>query len=173
MKNMKKIMFGLIMGLLLVSCSKSSSDESASNSGVYKWQFKLNGVLYQWQGNQLNDPNSGGVATYSGNNLVLQNNTVVSLAMTFPTSSVGNFTFSGSAGSPLSINLVGQGISGMHSTSYGGTMNVTISSLSTSAFDTNPTNPGKVIGIFSGTIKSATGSIVSVTEGSFEALRAH
>ena len=163
-----------MMGLLLISCSKSSSDEaSKSNSGVYKWQFKLDGVLYQWSGNQLTDPYSGGVATFAGNNLVLQNNSIVSIAMTFPSISTGNFTFSGKSGSPLTINFVNQGIAGLYSTSDGGTMNVTVSSLSTNTFVSNPTNPGKVIGSFSGTIKASLGAkTVTITEGTFEAVRA-
>jgi hypothetical protein len=59
---------------------------------------------------------------------------------------------------------------------YGGfdsSMNVNISSLSNVTFYSNPSNPGKVIGTFSGTIKSVIGgsNTATITDGSFEAIR--
>ena len=72
---MKKLLLGLTIGLLLISCS--SSNDSSSSSGVYKWRFKLDGVLYEWEGNHLALDGSGaigagGQATYSVKSNVLQ-----------------------------------------------------------------------------------------------------
>ena len=182
---MKKIILGLTIGLLLISCSSSSND-SASSSGIYKWKFKLDGVLYEWQGNHL-APNGGGAfgaggqATYAVNSLALQkanaNGTIpVTVSVTFPTTSTGNFVFNSSTSSTSqNVNIIftsdNQQLTGQYSTMFGGNMNVNITSLSNTTFASNPTNPGKVIGTFSGTINSASGTSSTITEGSFEAVR--
>ena len=170
---MKKIILGLTIGLLLISCSSSSND-SASSSGVYKWSFKLDGVLYQWSGNQLTGDSSG-ASTFSGNNFAgaSNSNPTVSIAIVFPNASTGNFTFNGSASSYVQLGIVTNTSSSVVcSTTSGGTINVNISTFSPNTFTTNPNNPGKVIGTFSGTIKEIGGAIHNITEGSFEALHA-
>lgn len=179
---MKKIILGLI-GCLLISCSSSSND-SSSSSGIYKWRFKLDGVLYEWQGNHL-APNgggpfgAGGQATYSVNSLALQkanaNGTLpVNVTISFPSTSTGSFAFNSSSSQNINVVFMNdnQQLTGQYSTIYGGNMTVNITSLSNSTFVSNPTNPGKVIGTFSGTINSVSGTSVTITEGSFEAVRA-
>ena len=171
---MKKIILGLTIGLLLISCSSSSSDSSAS--GVNKWQFKLDGVLYQW----TETPQDGGgnyVVSNGSNTLVLTKNTspVLSVSIYFPTASTGNFTFNSSSPQSLGLNIIIQNpnlTSDSYMTGLGGSMNVNISSLSSTTLVTNPTNPGKVIGTFSGTIQEGGGHIATVTDGSFEVVRA-
>lgn len=53
----------------------------------------------------------------------------------------------------------------------GATISITVTSLSPNTVASNPTNPGKVIGTFSGTVKSLSGQTKTITEGSFEAMR--
>jgi hypothetical protein len=169
---MKKIILVLTIGLLLLSCSSDSN--SSTSSGLYKWSFKLDGVLYQWSGNQLTGDSSG-ASTFAGSNFagVSNGNPLVSLTIAFPNVSTGNFTFNSSTTSYVQIGIVTNSTSSsQYITTLGGTINVNISSLSSNTFVTNPSNPGKVIGTFSGTISSVDGNTVTITEGSFEALRA-
>jgi len=177
---MKKIIFVFTIGLLLISCSSDSN--SSSSSGVYKWSFKLGGVLYQWEGNQLTNPNSGGSAAYGANasGLTLNKNSnnlqnSVTVNVIFPTATTGNFVFN--SNSPGLENFVivlleNNQIIGQYSSALGGSMNVNVSSLSPNTIVSNPNNPGKVIGTFSGTIKSVSGNTVSISDGTFEAVRA-
>lgn len=175
---MKKIILGLTIGLLLISCSSSSSD--SSSSGAYRWQFKLNGVLYQWSGS-LQDPGGGGGNYVVGggmNTLVLTKTTPqqMSVSIVFPTASTGNFTFNSSSPGSLGMSIIIQNPNNFTSDSYltglGGSMNVNISSLSSTTLLTNPTNPGKVIGTFSGTIQKGGGQLATITDGLFEVYRA-
>jgi hypothetical protein len=93
----------------------------------------------------------------------------------------GNFVFN--ASQPMNIGITDgnpQNIQGtiLYSSLYAGTINMNIASISNDTFVTNPLNPGKVIGTFSGTIGKisnvSTGQITTsvVTNGSFEAIRA-
>jgi hypothetical protein len=185
---MKKTILGLIMGLLLISCSSSSSDEAtASSSGLYKWRCKIDGVLYEWEGNHLTGGGAfaaGGQSTYAVGALALQivnsATDVITVSAQLPNNTTGNFVFNSKQ--PFNIIIANgipdlqnpQGI--MYSTQFGGTMNVNIISISNDSFATNPQNPGKVIGTFSGTIgkssfSSGQTSTSKVTDGSFEAVR--
>ena len=176
---MKKLLLGLTIGLLLISCSSSND----SSSGLYKWSFKLNGVLYQWEGNHLTGGGAiaaGGQATYSVNSIALQKTNssgfpIISVSMVFPTNSSGNFIFNSSSTTTQGFSILfandAQQLTEMYTTGSGATMNVNISSLSNTTFTSNPTNPGKVIGTFSGTVKSANGTTATITEGTFEAVR--
>ena len=165
---MKKIILVLTIGLLFLSCSSSSND-SSSSSGVYKWSFKLDGVLYQWSGNSLTDPNSNGMSQYFSGDVSLTKTMEVTASFALSSVSTGNFICNSSSNSSFNIGIV-EGVQ-EYRTSYGGTMNVNISSLSSNTFFSNPMNPGKVIGTFSGTIKTIGNSLHTVTEGSFEAVR--
>ena len=174
---MKKLLLGLTIGLLLISCS--SSNDSSSSSGVYKWQFKLDGVMYQWEGTLQNPGNGGGSYSLVNNKgmLTLTNiSPLMSISVQFPNGSAGNFNFNSSSPTSEGFTLIKQNqnlTSDSFMSAFGGTMNVTISSLSTSTIAANPTNPGKVIGTFSGTVKSLGGQTKTITEGSFEAMRAN
>ncbi len=162
-----------------------SDDESADiTTAVYKWSFKLDGVLYEWQGNHILNSNSGGQSTYSIKSIALQktnssNLPIITVGITFPSASTGDFIFNSlnsNAANAFQITIInnnGSTIDKMYSTTSGGTMNVNISSLSNVTLYSNPLYPGKVIGTFSGTIKPIIGStnIATITEGSFEAIR--
>ena len=97
-----------------------------------------------------------------------------------PDNTTGNFGFNSSQ--PFNIVITDgnpQNPQGniFYSTQFGGTMNVNITSISNDSFATNPQNPGKVIGTFSGTIgkfsfSSGQTTTSVVTDGSFEAVRA-
>jgi hypothetical protein len=175
---MKKLILLMILGLIFSSCS--STEEESSASGLYKWSFKLDGVLYEWQGNYLTNTN-GGTASYSDNLLFLQyskptiNNgevNLVRLLTAFSTVSTGNFIFNSST-NPFVININRTNQQDEeYSTSNGGTINVNVSALSNDTKLTNSESPCKVIGTFSGTIKK-TGSqtIYNITDGNFEAVR--
>jgi hypothetical protein len=167
-----------------LSCSSDSSDSSGSggsggspSSGTYKWSFKLDGVLYQWQGT-LQNPNDGGGNYAAINNkgvLNLTANNDLAVTVQFPNILPGPFTFNSSNPSTEGFSLIiinSNFTSDSYLTSLGGTMNVNITSLPSNTLSTNPTNPGKVIGTFSGTIKKGgSQSIYSITEGKFEVLR--
>ena len=182
---MKKIILLLTIGLLFISCSSSSNDSpSSSSSGVYKWRFKLDGVLYEWQGNHLTFGGAiaaGGQSTYVVNTIALQKTNgngipFITVGIIFPTASTGNFVFNSSSDINASflINFSNDNLDmvGSYSSAFGGTMNVNITSLSNVTFLSNPTNPGKVIGTFSGTIMSYdNNSTVTITDGYFEAGR--
>lgn len=164
---MKKLFLVLTIGLLFFSCSSDSSD--SSSSGVYKWSFKLDGVLYEWSGS-LTDPNSGGLAQYSAGSVLLNKSMVVSVSINLSSISTGNFICNSTSSSSIGIGIV-EGIQDLDTSRSGSNMNVNISSLSSNTFSSNPLNPGKVIGTFSGTIKDIAGDSHTVTNGSFEALR--
>ena len=176
-------MLGLTMGLLLISCSKSSSDESAaSNSGVYKWQCKIDGVQYQYSTTTL-----GATATYSYGTLLLSSDSKPdgtfdeAIVIKLPSVSAGNFTINSgvtntSTAPYVSYNhyttIYTQQVYNLYNTMFGGTMNVNISSLSSNTVQTSLNNPGKVIGTFSGTLRNSPGNkTITITEGYFEALR--
>lgn len=176
---MKRIILALTIGLLLISCSSSNDSTPTSSAGTYKWSFKLDGVPYQWSGNHLTAGGAiaaGGQATYSGGAIALQKTNssgtpIISLTMQWPTTSTGSFAYNSSNTSQALTLTNNQSI---YSTlSPGAAMNVNITSLSNITFVSNPTNPGKVIGTFFGTVKSLDGmSTASITEGTFEAVRA-
>jgi hypothetical protein len=190
MKSLKPIAFFFLFAITFVlnSCSNEPidpaidpTDNNGGFSGIYKWSFKLDGVLYQWSGNHITNPESGGQATYSGNAIALQkmntnNMPIITVGITFPTATTGDYVFSSSAlqGFQIVFNDDNQQMQSMYSVTAGGTMNVNISSLSANTLYANPTNPGKVIGTFSGTIKKLVGgnSTATITEGTFEAIRA-
>jgi len=164
---MKKLFLVLAIGLLFFSCSSDSSD--SSSSGVYKWSFKLDGVLYEWSGS-LTDPNSGGLSQYSAGSVLLNKNMVVSVSINLSSISTGNFICNSTSSSSIGIGIE-EGIQDLDTSRSGSNMSVNISSLSSNTFSSNPLNPGKVIGTFSGTIKDIAGDSHTVTNGSFEALR--
>ena len=172
---MKKIILGLTIGLLLISCSSSSSD--SSSSGTYRWKFKLNGVLYENSGSL--QETVGNYVVGGGMNTLVLVKTIpqqISVSIVFPTASTGNFTFNSSSPGSLGMSIIIQNPNNFTSDSYltglGGSMNVNISSLSSTTLLTNPTNPGKVIGTFSGTIQKGGGQLATITDGLFEVYRA-
>ena len=182
---MKKIILVLSIVLLLASCSSDSNNSpspSSSNSGVYKWSFKLDGVLYQWQGT-LQNPGDGGGFYGSTNNLGQLGLTAdlgsLTLSINFPNVSTGTFSFNSSSPGITGVLLIFQDLTNpipitSYDTSNGGTMNVNVTSISSNTIATNPTNPGKVIGTFSGTIKkSGSQTISTISEGVFEVWRAN
>jgi hypothetical protein len=182
---MKKIVLVLSIVLLLASCSSDSNNSpspSSSNSGVYKWSFKLDGVLYQWQGTLQNPGDGGGQYSTTDNigNLYLNADVgSTALIIYFPNVSTGTFTFNSSSPVFAGVSLIFQDFANpipitTYDTDYGGTMNVNITSISSNTIAANPTNPGKVIGTFSGTIKkSGSQTIYTISEGVFEVWRAN
>ena len=161
---MKKIILGLTIGLLLISCSTDSS----SSSNVFKWKFKIDGVLYEWSGNQLTNPEAGGCTFASGTLAMSTTSSAINAGGTFPSISTGTFTMT----EPNNVFTVS--IDNVpYATIDGATISITVTSLSPNTYASNPTNPGKVIGTFSGTVKSLGGQTKTITEGSFEAMRAN
>ncbi len=194
MKNCRLVigLFLILTACFFTSCENEPIDSAIQtsnttpgnvNSAIYKWRFKLDGVLYEWEGNHILNPNSGGQSTYSINSIALQktnsnNFPILTLSMIFPTTSTGNFVFNSTNSSTSNAFQIiftnsNTNIDNLYSTSSGGTMNVNISSLSNVTLYSNPSNPGKVIGTFSGTIKSVIGgsNTATITDGSFEAIR--
>jgi hypothetical protein len=187
MKSFKhfKFYFLLVVALVLNSCVTEPLDSSLdptnnnteSPSGIYKWSFKLDGVLYEWSGTLQNPGNGGGAFTALNNKGILSltsNSPVLAINIQFPTLSTGNFTFNSSNPSTEGFSLVKQNIPFFDTflSDLGGSMNVNISSLSPITLVANPTNPGKVIGTFSGTIKKGgSTALYTISEGIFEVAR--
>ena len=190
MKSLKPIafFFFITISFVLNSCSNEPIDpaidpsaNNGSSSGIYKWSFKLDGVLYEWSGNLQDGGTGGGNYTVINNkgmlNLSLLDNSspVLAIIIQFPNASTGNFTFN--ASSPASegftyLKYNPNFAADTYMSSFGGTMNVSITSISTNTLATNPTNPGKVIGTFSGTIKKGgSQTLYAISEGSFEVIR--
>ncbi len=190
MKPIQRIsfLFLMIISFALSSCSNEPIDpaidpsaNNSSSSGIYKWSFKLDGVLYQWE-RTLQDDGSGG-AQYIVNdnkgmlNLSLFDNLspVLFISISFPNASTGNFTFNSSSPATEGFSYLKyypNNTNDIFASAFGGTMNVSITSISTNTLATNPTNPGKVIGTFSGTIKKGDfQALYTITEGSFVAIR--
>lgn len=132
-----------------------------------------------------NDANPGGGATYDSGNLALSNtgdtidSNSVSITCMFTSIETGSFSFNSST-SPFTINFVNltDTSSTTYSTSYGGEINVNISSLSNNTLARSALNPGRVIGTFEDQL---TGYIINagsppeevnvvITEGAFEAV---
>lgn len=188
MKSFKhfKFIFLLVVALVLNSCVTEPLDSSldptnnnsASPSGIYKWSFKLDGVLYEWSGTLQNPGNGGGAFTALNNKGILSltsNSPLLAINIQFPSLSTGNFTFNSSNPSTEGFSFIKQNqnlTSDTFMSAFGGTMNVNISSLSPITLVANPTNPGKVIGTFSGTIKKGgSTALYTISEGIFEVAR--
>jgi hypothetical protein len=166
---MKKLLFTTISVLLLLSCS---SDDNSSNSGVYKWKFKLDGVLYEWSG-PLGSISGGSTYSSSGRLLGLskdENNIMMSVSVILPSNSIGNYTLSNSQS--FMIGIFSSNEPTFYSILNGGVMEVNITSFSNNSFLSNPSNPGIIKGTFSGTIRKDGEGLSNITEGSFEAIRA-
>lgn len=187
MKPIQRIsyLFLIAISFILNSCSNEPidpaidpTDNSGGSSGIYNWSFKLDGVLYEWEGT-LQDPGTGGGNYTVINNkgmLVLTNTSpTLSISIQFPNASTGDFIFNSSNPSTEGFTFIKQNqnfVSDTYMSSFGGTMNVSITSISTNTLAANPTNPGKVIGTFSGTIKKGgSQTLYAISEGSFEVIR--
>lgn len=171
---MKKFITLVFAVTILLGCSSSDSNGSSSST-TYKWSFKLDGVLYQWEGQRYNSAGvpstSGGNYTVTSNNLgdiILMKFSEIAVHIQLPNVSTGTFILdNNSTTEGFNINFISPVEN--YSTQYGngGTMNVSITSLPPLS-----ENNGKVIGTFSGTIKRAFASQLStVTEGKFEIWR--
>jgi hypothetical protein len=164
---MKKIILVLTIGLLFLSCSSPSNDSSSSSS-VYKWSFKLDGVLYEWSGGLYDQAGQNYYRKGQAKLLLTKEN--LSVNILFPNSSTGNFIINNSTWQSSNMMIIFQ-YTNMDfdiyetSGSIENTMNVNVSSIST---DTNPLNPGKTTGTFSGTIQNPNGQLSTITNGVFE-----
>jgi hypothetical protein len=173
---MKKIITLTLAISILLGCSSGGSDSNSSSSSTnYKWRFKLDGVLYQWEGTRYNSAGipstSGGTYGTTASNLARINLikfSEISVSIQLPQISTGTFPIDqNSTTSYVDITKTSEGEN--YSTEYGNSssMNVVITSLPPLS-----ENNGKVIGTFSGTIKKFGGSgLSSVTDGTFEIWR--
>ena len=120
---MKKIILGLTIGLLLISCSSSDSN-SSNSSGNFMWRCKINGVLYEWSGNEEENFSEGASVDFT-NSLILKNNDLMISPTNFlQNNSPGNYTFSQSSGKYCIVTFFGETY-----TSNGGGMNFIITSV--------------------------------------------
>lgn len=164
--KMKKCILVLTIGILLLSCSNIS--DNTSSTGSYKWSFKLDGVLYKWK---------SGESTYddafnyynSGNSVLKLQKDNLSVSILFPNSSTGNFIINNSSWQNSSMTIFFR-YTNLDIDIYrtdgvvDNTMNVNVSSLN---INSDPLNPGKAIGTFSGTIQNPEGGISTITDGNF------
>ena len=191
MKSFKTLRFFVLFAIALTlnscvtepldSSLDTSNNNTTNSSGIYKWSCKLDGVLYQWEGTLQNPENGGGNYAAINNkgmlNLSLLENSFPKLIIIiqFPNASTGNFIFNSS--SPTNegftyLKYYPNFTADTFTSAFGGTMNANISSLSSTTLVANPTNPGKVIGTFSGTIKKGgSTALYTISEGIFEVPR--
>jgi hypothetical protein len=164
--KMKKIILVLTIGLLLISCS-SSDGNSSNSSGNFMWRCKINGVLYEWSGNEEENFSQGASIDFT-NSLILKNNDLMISPTNFlQNNSPGNYTFSQSSGKYCVATFFGESYS-----SYGGSMNFIITSVTPYTSQTYDVISRKLTGTFSGTLKNVdpiTGGTLLITEGSFVA----
>lgn len=165
---MKKIILALTIGFLLVSCS--NIPDNSSSTSVYKWQFKLDGVLYKWKSGDsvLEDA----LNNYkSGNSLLSLKKGNLSLFISFPYSSTGNFVMNYSTWQSSVMTIMFEYTNmdfDIYETNGGNedtNMNVNISYLN---INDDPLNPGKAVGTFAGTIQNPDGNLSTITDGKFE-----
>ena len=165
---MKKIILGLIIGLLLISCSNILND--VSKPEVYKWQFKLDGVLYQWSGGLYDEAGRNSYHSSSKKLQLAKNNMTITIL--FPNASTGNFTFVSPSSNDMTLLFQYTNMDwDIYDTHSRGIMNVNVSYLSPTSYESNPSNPGKVKGTFSGTLDNPGGQISTITDGMFEVVR--
>ena len=151
---MKKIVLVLSIVLLLVSCSSDSNNSTSTSSstpGLFKLSFKLDGVLYQWSGDLYDQAGQNYYDKSRATLRLTKNNLRVYIL--FPNSSTGNFIINNSTYKVSSMSIIFD-YTNLDFDEYitdgaiTNNMNVNVSSIST---DTNPLNPGKTTGTFSGT----------------------
>ena len=164
--KMKKIILGITIGLLLISCSSSESNSSNSSSN-FMWRCKINGVLYQWT---YNSNEEDGCLSIGETIRMKSPDQSIIIYPSFNNISTGTFNFSSSLNNNLcDISFENKN----YSTGFQGvSMIFNISSIS----PTTPTpitsqNPFKIVGTFYGTAKSLQGAILTITDGSFVALK--
>ena len=169
---MKKIILGIFVGLLFISCSSDSSNNSSN--GTIKWRFKANGVQYEWSGNYPYSATSGqssyigedlgGVPTITLSSPTISGNREIMLIFTFPNESTGTFNLDDSVpGNSVSLVIN----NALYSTVPNlGEITLNISQMATSS-------GGITKGTFSGTMVSVNQQMLpmEITEGSFEAIR--
>ena len=167
--KMKKIILGLTIGLLLISCS-SSDGNSSNSSGNFMWRCKINGVLYEWSGNEEENFSEGAsLVLFNSNSLRLMNDDFLISPSNFPSISPGNYTFSQSSGMSCIATFGGE----TYATGgwLGGVINFTITSVTPYTSDTFDSITNKISGTFSGTLKSfPNGETLTITDGSFVAM---
>ena len=126
---MKKLLY-IFTTVLIVACS--NEPVFSSDDGLYRWSFKLDGQLYEWEGTLSNDPNNLGASLYGDGLLTLVSQSSsgsegISVTCMFPTINTGNFTFDSTDNFQISFNDTNLLSSTIYSTIlYGGQINVNI-----------------------------------------------
>lgn len=188
MKN--SIFICLLLSILFFfGCSSSSTNDNSSNSNLYKWSCKINGVPYSWEGSYpattSNDGQCGYTASTGVNptaSMTMASASVsgfrsITCAISLTNTNSGLFTLNqNSLTNNSAFNIVINSSStnfDVFSTSNSAQMNINIQSISpNSVTNSGLSGVGKVIGTFSGTVYSPTSGITkTITEGIFEAVR--
>jgi hypothetical protein len=164
---MIKSILGFTIVLFFTSCSDIS--DSPSSSRVHKWQFKLDGVLYKWESEDDIIEDAFNNYTSGNRQLKLQKDNL-SVSIIFPNSSTGNFIIDDSTWQSSSMYIFFRYTNldiDIYNTdgTANNTMSVNVSHLS---INSDPLNPGKAIGTFSGTIQNPDGNLSIITDGKFE-----
>lgn len=168
---MKKYILGLLIVFFITSCSKDS--EKVSSSDTLKWNFKLDGVQYKWNGNPK-DVSSWGTSTYtvkSSTEYAIElwslQDPMISFEFIVPSLSVGTYVFNSTRRAFFTDYTGGNIISYYTTNQYQITLKITESNINLGA--------GKIKGTFSGKLtrenSSGTTIVKNVTEGYFEAIK--
>ena len=191
MKSLKPIAFFLLIAISFVlnSCSNEPIDpaidpsaNNSSSSGMLRWSCKVDGVLHEWSGTisstngfsnyskdeqNATDGNPNGIVSLSKKNSNNQNELMLSLTM--PDIRTGAFTLNGSSENNAALLILSSSLS--YGTVGAQSISVNITELSNNAAATGDLS-GRVKGTFSGSmIQTGSSQTITITEGSFEAIR--
>jgi len=147
-----------------------------------RWSCKVDGVLHEWSGTisstngisnyskdeqNATDGNPNGVVALGKSNSSNQNEFY--LALTMPDIRTGSFTLNGNSVNNAALLTLSSSLS--YVTVNGHSISVNITELSNNAAATGDLS-GRVKGTFSGSmIKNGSSQTITITEGSFEAIR--
>lgn len=194
MKSLKLLVFLFLVAFTYVlnSCSNEPidpaidpTDNNGGSSGTLRWSCKVDGVLHEWSGafgastglsnfamddQNATDGNPNGVIALSKNN---SNGNYFDLSMTIPEVRTGTFLLNYSSTNQVALLNTGN-INDiiLYSSNQGTSLTVNVTELSNNTVISGDLT-GRVKGTFSGTMArvGAPGSI-TITEGTFEAIRA-
>lgn len=163
---MKKIIYFLLASLL-IGCSNDNNDASSMTT---KWKFKMDGVLYEWNGDSSN-PMSFGSSMFSQQNsetsieLISANDPLISFHFDVPTLNTGSYVLDNF--DAYITDYSGTIVSYYSNNNYKITLNITKIN--------NDVTPNRIVGTFSGklTRENSSGATIvkNITEGYFEAIK--
>jgi hypothetical protein len=176
----KTILFLILITSSLISCSSDGSSSSANAN--FKWSCRVDGVLYSWQGTNIDVSGSCIFSELSNNvcSITMTNSfdvsdpNTINISINIPGSgNTGTFNIDSNSSSNYNFTLGGlYGLPMVHSV-YQSTDGVVVKINSITNSNIQSGILGKVKGTFSGRVSNYNGTSVNITNGSFEAMNAN